>query len=119
MDTNIISRIREKVQDTIRAMDPEAYIDLEGWDIREDGAYYTRTAEDELFTIDGGDGVTIDLNLTVTVTARLRIEDYNHDDGWTLLAYEDAACTAEVAGIEVYGGEIPRDIADSIVGMAA
>ena len=60
MNTIISKDIREKVQDTIRAIDPEAYIDLEGWDIQDDGTCYTRTVEDELFTIDGGDGTEIE-----------------------------------------------------------
>ena len=116
---NTISKdIREKVQDTIRAIDPEAYIDLEGWDIQDDGTLYTRTVEDETIAIDI-DGVQIEIAVTITVEADLHTDDYGVDGSPSWIEYENAACEAEVTGIEVYGGEIPRDIADSIVGMAA
>ena len=119
MNTIISKDIREKVQDTIRAIDPEAYIDLEGWDIQDEGTCYTRTVEDELFTIDGGDGTEIEIAVTITVHADLHADDYGVDGSPSWIEYDNAACEAEVTGIEVYGGEIPQDIADSIVGMAA
>ena len=113
------NEIFNKVYDAIRAIDPEAYIDLDNWGLDEDGRNYVRKIEDEILTIDGGDGVKIEIAVNITVYADLHADDYGVYGSPTWIDYDNASYEAEVTGIEVYGCEIPQDVADSIVGMAA